>query len=77
MRAALAPFAAQFDVELTVIDIDAAATDDPALLARYDELVPVLTARLADGDERQLCHYFLDPVTLTAFFAEAGGRHGR
>ncbi|TFW27416.1 glutaredoxin family protein [Duganella callida] len=38
-----------------VIDIDAA--DDPALLARYDELVPVLFADLA---QPELCHYFLN-----------------
>ena len=40
-----------------VIDIDQAG--DPALLARYDELVPVLFADLA-GPE--LCHY---PVSYT------------
>lgn len=43
----------QFSVN--VIDIDEAG--DPALLARYDELVPVLFADLA---EPELCHYFLD-----------------
>lgn len=36
-----------------VIDVDA----DPALVARFDELVPVLFASL---DEPELCHYFLD-----------------
>lgn len=41
-----------------VVDVDA----DPALVARYDELVPVLCL----GDE-QLCHYFLDgPKVLAA-----------
>lgn len=34
-----------------VIDVDA----DPALVARFDELVPVLFA-----GESELCHYFLD-----------------
>jgi hypothetical protein len=34
-----------------VIDVDT----DPALVARFDELVPVLFA-----GERELCHYFLD-----------------
>ncbi len=38
-------------VELEVLDVDA----DPALEARYDELVPVL---LHAGHE--LCHYFLE-----------------
>jgi hypothetical protein len=46
-----------FTVE--VIDIDAA--DDAALLARYDELVPVLFADLA---QPELCHYFLDEAKV-------------
>jgi hypothetical protein len=40
-----------FTVE--VIDVDA----DDALVARFDELVPVL---FADLDKPELCHYFLD-----------------
>jgi len=40
-----------------VVDVDA----DPALVARYDELVPVLAAEPA-GTE--LCHYFLDEGAL-------------
>jgi hypothetical protein len=40
-----------FTVE--VIDVDA----DAALVARFDELVPVL---YADLDQPELCHYFLD-----------------
>ena len=51
MEAALAPLAAEFGAEVEVLDVD----DDPALVERYDELVPVL---LHDGVE--LCHYFLD-----------------
>ena len=46
-----------FTVE--VIDVDA----DPALVERFDELVPVLYADL-DGPE--LCHYFLDEVKVKA-----------
>ena len=40
-----------FTVE--VIDVDT----DPALVERFDELVPVLYAAL---DQPELCHYFLD-----------------
>jgi|EP01034_Spumella_vulgaris_P039593 thiol-disulfide isomerase/thioredoxin len=40
-----------FTVE--VIDVD----QDEALVARFDELVPVL---YADLDRPELCHYFLD-----------------
>ena len=32
---------------------------DPALVARFDELVPVLYGDLAGAE---LCHYFLDPA---------------
>ncbi len=46
-----------FSVE--VIDIDQAG--DPDLLARYDELVPVLFADLA---RPALCHYFLDEAKV-------------
>jgi len=43
-----------FDIE--VLDVDA----DPALEAKYDELVPVLV----DGEGRELCHYFLDAAKV-------------
>ncbi len=45
-----------------VIDVDA----DEALVARYDELVPVLLARKNEADPVQLCHYFLDPGKVRA-----------
>jgi hypothetical protein len=44
-----------------VVDVDA----DPALEARYGELVPVL---VHDGDT--LCHYFLDPERVRARLRE-------
>jgi len=50
-----------FSVE--VIDVDA----DPALIAQYDELVPVLTGRAAGGEAARLCHYFLDVASVTQF----------
>ena len=55
MEAALAPLAAEFGAAVEVLDVD----DDPALVERYDELVPVL---LHNGVE--LCHYFLDAGTV-------------
>jgi hypothetical protein len=57
MRVALAPLAAAAGARLDVIDVDS----DPALQARYDELVPVL---LCDGIE--LCHYWLDEARVRA-----------
>lgn len=50
-----------FTVE--VIDVDA----DPALVARFDELVPVL---FADLNEPELCHYFLDEAKVRAVLAQ-------
>jgi len=41
-----------------VIDVDA----DPALVERFDELVPVLFGDDLDGPE--ICHYFLDEAAL-------------
>ena len=55
---ALAPPGQAFEVE--VIDVDA----DPALLERFDELVPVLYGRL---DEPELCHYFLDEAAVRRY----------
>jgi len=45
-----------------VIDVDA----DPALVERFDELVPVLYGDPA-GDE--LCHYFLDEAAVRRYLA--------
>jgi hypothetical protein len=57
MRAELEPIAQRFGVGIEWIDID----EDPALEARYNELVPVLTL---DGVE--LCHYKLDTAAVHA-----------
>jgi hypothetical protein len=59
MLAALQAFMARQGLAYTVdvVDVDA----DPALVARYDELVPVLVA--APGGI-ELCHYFLDEAAL-------------
>jgi hypothetical protein len=48
---------------IEMVDVDA----DPALLAEYDELVPVLLARKNNGQASRLCHYFLDKERLSAF----------
>lgn len=51
MLKALAPLAEAFGATVREVDVDT----DPALEARYDELVPVLL-----HGEHELCHYFLD-----------------
>ncbi|MDB5825262.1 MAG: hypothetical protein JWR21_3966 [Herminiimonas sp.] len=49
--------------EIAVIDVDA----DPVLLAKYDELVPVLLGEAPDGRLIEICHYFLNPDRLAEF----------
>ena len=63
MRAELEPLARAFGCAVEVVDIDG----DPALIALYDELVPVLVC-----DGVPLCHYRLDADRLRA----ALGPHG-
>lgn len=52
----------RFTVE--VIDVDA----DDALVARFDELVPVL---FGDPAKPELCHYFLDEAAVRDYLAGA------
>jgi hypothetical protein len=52
-----------FTVE--VVDVDA----DAALVARYDELVPVLLAGKSGAEPVQLCHYFLDQDKVRGLLA--------
>lgn len=61
MEVALAPLLAEFGAMLTVLDVDA----DPALEAKYDELVPVLL-----HGETELCHYFLDEAKTREYLAQ-------
>ena len=56
-------------VPVEVIDIDAAG--NAALLAAYDELVPVLVGRRTGQADRQLCHYFLDENAVRTFLSDA------
>jgi hypothetical protein len=61
MEAALRPLAGEFGATITVLDVDA----DPALEAKYDELVPVLL----HGDT-ELCHYFLDEAKTREYLTQ-------
>jgi hypothetical protein len=49
------------DFNIDVIDVDA----DPALVAEYDELVPVLL----DPEGKMLCHYFLDSAKVREYLS--------
>ena len=55
-------FSERYAFDVTVIDVD----ENPALVARYDELVPVLVAQI-DGREIELCHYFLDEAAVGSY----------
>jgi thiol-disulfide isomerase/thioredoxin len=55
----------RFAVE--VVDVDA----DPALVARFDELVPVL---FGDPGEPELCHYFLDTTAVRRYLGACAAR---
>ncbi|HRC59540.1 Glutaredoxin 2 [Candidatus Propionivibrio aalborgensis] len=61
MELALLPLAAEFGVDVDVVDVDA----DPRLEALYDELVPVL---LHEGTE--LCHYRLEDAKLRDYLSK-------
>ena len=50
-------------VQIDVIDVDA----DPALVERYDELVPVLVGHRQGQPPVQLCHYHLDAAQVRGF----------
>ena len=55
---ALAPVAAELGWTVEVVDVD----QQPALEARWDELVPVVL----HGD-KELCHYHLDEAAVRAY----------
>ena len=61
LLAALKPLADAAAVSVDVVDVDS----DPALEARWGELVPVLLA--VEGHE--LCHYHLDEAAVRAYLA--------
>jgi hypothetical protein len=62
MLAALRAFMAREGLPFSVDVVDVDASPDASLLARFDELVPVLFGDQLDGPE--LCHYFLDEAAL-------------
>ena len=65
MLVALQALSDEFSFTVEVVDVDA----DQALVAQYDELVPVLLGRNEGEEDVQLCHYFLDEARLRAFMA--------
>ncbi|MFL9877290.1 glutaredoxin family protein [Herbaspirillum rhizosphaerae] len=54
------------DFNVEMIDVDA----DEALVALYDELVPVLVGKKEGQPPVQLCHYFLDVSAVKQFLLD-------
>lgn len=52
---------AELGFRVEVVNVD----EDPALRARYNELVPVLV-----GGGREICHHFLDEAALRHYLAQ-------
>lgn len=67
MQDALQALHPEYRFALDVVDVDT----DPALVAQYDELVPVLVGQREGAAPLQLCHYFLDQQKVRDFLAEA------
>lgn len=66
MLHALEAWKERYSFYVEVIDVDA----DEGLVARYDELVPVLLGIKNGGEPVQICHYFLDHEKLQAFLSD-------
>ncbi|MBB3211493.1 hypothetical protein FHW67_000741 [Herbaspirillum sp. Sphag1AN] len=66
MLRALEQYRHAYTFTVEMLDVDA----DEDLLARYDELVPVLMGSRAGQAPRQLCHYFLDPGQVEHFLKD-------
>lgn len=66
MLHALEAWADRYTFTVEVIDVDA----DEALVARYDELVPVLIGTRDGSEPVEICHYFLDSGKLQAFLEQ-------
>lgn len=63
MLHALQAFQDAHQFQIQVVDVD----QNPALVERYDELVPVLLGQKPAQAEQEICHYFLDTAKLEAF----------
>jgi hypothetical protein len=67
MLGALQALSGEHPFTVEVVDVDA----DEALVAQYDELVPVLIGSRDGAAMIQLCHYFLDEAKVRTFLAGA------
>jgi len=63
MLEALQTLSSEYPFTVELIDVDA----DEALVAQFDELVPVLFGQKGSSDSVQLCHYFLDETKVREY----------
>ena len=66
MFEALQTLSSEYPFTVEVIDIDA----DEALIAQFDELVPVLFVRKDDDDTVPLCNYFIDEIKVREILSQ-------
>lgn len=67
MLEALQGLSSEYPFTVELIDVDA----DEALVAQFDELVPVLFGQRNGAESIQLCHYFLDEGKTRTFLANS------
>jgi hypothetical protein len=67
MLGALQALSNDYRFTVEVVDVDT----DEALVAQYDELVPVLIGSRDGAAMMQLCHYFLDETKVRNFLSGA------
>lgn len=67
MLQALQAMSGEYPFTVEVIDVDS----DEALVAQFDELVPVLFGQKDGAGAMQLCNYFLDEVKVREFLTQA------
>jgi hypothetical protein len=59
-------------MRIDVVDVDA----DPALVEKYDELVPVLIGHQTGHAPEQLCNYYLSDNVVSEFLARCAVNSG-
>ncbi|MDY7575130.1 glutaredoxin family protein [Actimicrobium sp. CCI2.3] len=65
MLVALRAHLGETQADIRILDVD----EDPVLLEKYDERVPVLKGRYDDGADSDLCQFFQDSERLAQFIA--------
>lgn len=65
MLEALQSLSGEYPFTVETIDVDA----DEALVAQFDELVPVLFGQKDGAETVQLCNYFLDEAKVREFLS--------